>query len=83
MWLLIVTMLATLDIAKATDEYGNIIEPNVEFNDSVFRCVAFGVASLYITHISLLCRTPSPFKCSLTPRSEQAIRLIRQADSTP
>lgn len=40
MWLLIVNMLATLDISKATDENGNTIEPDVQFNDSVFRCGA-------------------------------------------
>ena len=40
MWLLIVNMLATLNISKATDENGNTIEPDVQFNDSVFRCVA-------------------------------------------
>lgn len=40
MWLLMVTMLATLNMSKPTDEYGRTIEPNVQFNDSVFRHVA-------------------------------------------
>jgi hypothetical protein len=40
MWLLMVTMLATLNMSKPTDEYGHTIEPNVQFNDSVFRHVA-------------------------------------------
>jgi hypothetical protein len=51
MWLLIVTMLATLDMSKATDEYGKVIEPVVEFNDSVFRCVT-SVAGIFAAHIS-------------------------------
>jgi hypothetical protein len=49
MWLLMVTMLATLDMSKATDEHGSTIEPDVQFNDSVFRCVALGIASIFVT----------------------------------
>lgn len=71
-------MLATLNMTKATDEHGNIIEPDVQFNDSVFRCVASGVTNLYTADNFLIYRKPSPFKCSLKPRSEQAARLIRQ-----
>ncbi|KIM86577.1 hypothetical protein PILCRDRAFT_308713 [Piloderma croceum F 1598] len=59
MWLLMVTMLATFDMSKSIDEYGHTIDPDVQFNDSVFRI-------------------PSAFKCSLMPRSEQMVRLIRQ-----
>lgn len=38
-WLLIVSMLATLDISKARDDAGNVIEPKVEFNNAVFRYI--------------------------------------------
>jgi hypothetical protein len=31
------TMMSTLDISKAVDDFGNVIEPKIEFNDSVFR----------------------------------------------
>lgn len=31
-WLLIVCMIATLDITKAVDEHGNVIEPNVSYD---------------------------------------------------
>jgi len=40
MWLLMVTMLATFDMSKPIDDYGHTIEPDVQFNDSVFRYVA-------------------------------------------
>ncbi|KAF8958976.1 cytochrome P450 [Flammula alnicola] len=35
-WLLIASMLATLDIAKAVDEHGNMVEPVVEFDNPIF-----------------------------------------------
>ncbi|KAL0959239.1 hypothetical protein HGRIS_014512 [Hohenbuehelia grisea] len=37
LWLLMVTMLATLEMEKATDDFGKVIEPKVDFNNSVFR----------------------------------------------
>ena len=36
-WLLIVSMLATLDISKALDDLGNTVEPTVNYNNAVFR----------------------------------------------
>ncbi|KAJ7250711.1 cytochrome P450 [Mycena rebaudengoi] len=36
-WLLITIVLATLDISKGKDEFGNTIEPKIDFNNSVFR----------------------------------------------
>ncbi|KDQ55519.1 hypothetical protein JAAARDRAFT_37534 [Jaapia argillacea MUCL 33604] len=36
-WLLMAAMLATLDFKKAVDEHGNVIEPDVTFDNSVFR----------------------------------------------
>lgn len=34
-----VSMIATLDISKAVDEHGSEIEPEVVFDNSVFRYV--------------------------------------------
>ncbi|KAF8154735.1 cytochrome P450 [Crassisporium funariophilum] len=36
-WLLIASMLATLDISKAVDEHGNTVEPVLEFENPIFR----------------------------------------------
>ncbi|KAJ7621020.1 cytochrome P450 [Roridomyces roridus] len=36
-WLLITTVLATLDISKAKDDQGSPVEPKVEYNNSIFR----------------------------------------------
>lgn len=37
-WIVIATMVATLDISKAVDADGKVIEPNVTFDNAVFRC---------------------------------------------
>ena len=39
-WFLMATIVATLDITKARDAEGNVVEPKVEFNNAVFRFVA-------------------------------------------
>ncbi|KAJ7651442.1 cytochrome P450 [Mycena rosella] len=36
-WLLVATVLATLDISKAKDDFGHPIEPKIEFNNAIFR----------------------------------------------
>ncbi|THH15233.1 hypothetical protein EW146_g5213 [Bondarzewia mesenterica] len=36
-WFLVASMLATLDIKKPLDENGNVIEPHIEFTNSIFR----------------------------------------------
>ncbi|KAG6887642.1 hypothetical protein C0995_013798 [Termitomyces sp. Mi166 len=36
-WLLMVSVLATMDIKKKTDQDGNMIEPRVSYNNSIFR----------------------------------------------
>lgn len=47
-WLLLVTMMATLDISKAIDANGLVIEPNVEYgNNAKFRFAISGFGVLY------------------------------------
>jgi cytochrome P450 len=36
-WLMLATMLATLDVEKPRDKRGKVIEPEVKFENSVFR----------------------------------------------
>jgi len=38
-WLLIASTLATLDISKAVDERGDVIEPEVKYENPIFRYV--------------------------------------------
>ncbi|KAJ7827129.1 cytochrome P450 [Mycena olivaceomarginata] len=61
-WLLITAVLATLDISKAKDDFGNPIEPKIDFNNSVFRI-------------------PDKFQCDIRPRSEHALKVLREADA--
>ncbi|KAJ6494054.1 cytochrome P450 [Mycena vitilis] len=60
-WITVATALATLDISKAKDDFGNPIEPKIDFNNSVFR-------------------QPDKFQCDIRPRSEQALKVLRQAE---
>jgi len=61
-WILITTVLATLDISKVKDDFGNPIEPKIDFNNSVFRI-------------------PDKFQCDIRPRSEHALKVLRQTDA--
>ncbi|KIJ09366.1 hypothetical protein PAXINDRAFT_87543 [Paxillus involutus ATCC 200175] len=60
-WLLMVSVIATLDIGKAIDDQGREIEPEVVFDNAIFR-------------------SPNPFKCSIRPRSEHALKVLAQED---
>jgi hypothetical protein len=44
-WLLMVSVIATLDIGKAIDDQGREIEPEVVYDDANFRCVSVRVLS--------------------------------------
>ncbi|KAJ6597635.1 cytochrome P450, partial [Mycena vulgaris] len=57
LWLTIASILATLDINKAVDENGKVVEPSYEYSSG-------------------LVFSPLPFKCSITPRSRQAVEVI-------
>ena len=37
LWIVMACMVATLDISKAIDDNGDVIEPKVSFDNSVFR----------------------------------------------
>ena len=40
-WLLVVSMISTLDITKAVDERGVEVEPEVVYDNSIFRYVSW------------------------------------------
>ena len=37
LWIVMAYMVATLDISKARDQHGNVIEPEIVFDNAVFR----------------------------------------------
>lgn len=47
-WIVIATMVATLDISKAVDVDGKVIEPDVTFDNAVFRCVFLCLIISYV-----------------------------------
>lgn len=47
LWIVMAYMVATLDISKAKDEYGNIIEPEIVFDNAVFRYVPSSDGSVF------------------------------------
>ncbi|EED83855.1 predicted protein [Postia placenta Mad-698-R] len=60
LWIVMASMVATLNISKARDAAGCEVEPEVVFDNAVFRM-------------------PRPFRCDIRPRSEQVLRVVRQA----
>jgi len=79
LWITIASILATFKIDKYKDEFGNIVEPVVDFKSAVI--VAYVLSPrLYVTcstcSFVLQIRLPSPFKCSIQPRSSESEKLI-------
>ena len=77
-WLLLASMLSTLDISRAKDENGMEKELNVKFENAVFRFVLFGLDELVL--ISVFYRIPSSFECDIRPRSAESVRAIRETE---
>lgn len=71
---------AVFNISKAKDESGQIIEPVAEFSPGLLGYVVLYnsmVEEMLVTHVKPYKSHPSPFKSSVTPRSEQAVALVR------
>lgn len=71
---------AVFNITKAKDESGQIIEPVAEFSPGLLGYVGLynsTTEEMLMTRFDPLKSHPSPFKSSVTPRSEQAIALVR------
>ena len=84
MWIVITSFLATFDVKKAVDERGKVIEPDVVFENAVFRCVlhtARMVHSGSLIHPPLT-RTPNTFPCDIQPRSARAVALIHEQSAS-
>jgi len=74
---MIASTLATFNISKAKDENGNEIDIDPDaFTDSFTRCAAMIFVNVVVTYS--ICE-PLPFKCSILPRSQQAVSLIHPA----
>jgi len=78
-WLTIASILATFKIDKCKDEFGNIIEPIVDFKSAnivAYVCLLrLYIASSACSFVSRI-RLPSPFRCTIRPRSSESEELI-------
>lgn len=79
LWISIASILAGFDIAKAKDEQGQVVEPDIKWAPGFSRYVPtkFSKAPLWSIYTV---RQMLPFKCSITPRSAEAIKLIGDSE---
>ncbi|KAJ7780051.1 hypothetical protein DFH07DRAFT_730128, partial [Mycena maculata] len=61
-WIAAVLVLAAFDITKAVGADGQVMEPSYEY---------------LFPRARVVCSLPLPFKCSIKPRSQKAVELIR------
>ena len=71
-WITVASLLATFDIEKATDENGNVIEPNHEYTSGLVTCAIFFllVGLLHLTAKSG-CRNPINVQSNLAQRKQK------------
>jgi len=78
LYLVIACVSAVFDIEPAVNEHGNPEIPEAEFSgDSVIRYVFLETSIRTVIDVSI--REPKPFKCTIKPRSEDVIALVKEA----
>ena len=77
-WLMLATILAMLDIEKPRDKNGKEIEPDVKFENSVFRSGFLCTQIEKFFCSSMTHRTSTRFDVILRPRSDAVLRLIEE-----
>ena len=81
-YLVVVCVLSVFNVSPALDEDGNPQMPKVEFDSLLVRYV-FVVISIHavrmLTIVRRYIRDPKPFKCTIKPRSDDAIKLVKEA----
>lgn len=79
------SLLATFNISKAKDEFGNVVEPVVDFKSASIVAYVVPLFSLFLFRSSDLIfnqsqsSLPAPFECSIKPRSREVEKLIYAA----
>src|ERR1700704_5269907 len=70
-WITVASLLATFDIEKATDENGNVIEPNHEYTSGLVTCaICFLLVGLHLT-AKTGCRNPINVQSNLAQRKQK------------
>jgi hypothetical protein len=75
-WINVVSILATFDIMKAIGEDGHVIEPTYEYFSALVSCVKL-LRFVNVLIFALTSSMPLPFECSIKPRSQRSVDLIR------
>jgi len=80
LWVAMASILYTMNLSKATDSAGNVIEPDVKINPDLptLQYVSCRV-SFFLFVCSPFPRALLPFDCSIKPRSKEAEDLIRSS----
>jgi hypothetical protein len=75
---MLATILAMLDIAKLRGRNGKEMDPDVKFENSVFRSVFFSPIIKNLHSSSTIHRTSTRFAVVLRPRSDAVLKLIEE-----
>jgi hypothetical protein len=79
-YIIVACVLTVFDIEPALDEDGNLQLPKVEFDCTLIRYVLLLVlVVVMLTVAQRYIRTPKPFKCAIRPRSDDAVKLVKEA----
>jgi hypothetical protein len=86
-WLIMASMLATLNIAKPVDKDGKVIEPVVEYHDAVFRAFTHIHSAQETDRVQVLhqapiregCRVDETARLTLCLRITTSHRAVRSA----
>ena len=82
MYLVVACVLSAFDVGPALDEDGNAQMPKAEFNFVTVRYVFLASLILVVAILTIVrryTRDPKPFKCTIKPRSEGVMRLVKEA----
>jgi hypothetical protein len=84
-WIIVATMLATLDFSKTVAEDGTVIEPRVKFTNGGTWLVYPSPTPIHFSShrcdlLTCLDSHPEHFECSITARSQEATALIAACD---
>ena len=76
-WLTIASVLATFNVHKSKDDTGSEEEMEAAYSAGAFRCLF----TFYSFPTTLIATHSYPnFKCTISPRSNEAISLIQESN---
>ena len=77
-FVILASMLATINIVPALDEHGQPIPVNAERPLRTLSYVPLLPINCSLSNCNASCSAPDPFQCKFTPRSEAAMSLVQE-----